>query len=105
MYATIDEEVVHDTTVVTSTLSIHSLPVVVLFDSGSTHTFLAKTFIYRTSLTVGDLEHDLVVSTSVCVTLTTGVCVRGVPIVTQRCMLSTDIVVLSMRQFDTNFDI
>lgn len=81
IYATIVEEVVHVTTVITSTFSIHSLPVVVLFDSGSTHTFLDKSFIDRTCLMVGDLEHDIVLSTTICITLTTGVSVRGVPTV------------------------
>ena len=67
--------------VITGTIMIQSAPATVLFDSGSTHTFLSRTFIDRIGMTVFDLGHDLVVSTPSGATLTTGVGVRGVPIV------------------------
>lgn len=57
-----------------STLLKNSAIVAVLFDYGSRHTFIAKTFIGRIGLSVGDLGYDLVVSTSTRTSLTTGVC-------------------------------
>lgn len=63
MYASTTEEAVQDASVIIGTLLIHSTPVVVLFDSCSTHTFIAKTFVDRIDLCVKDLGYDLVEST------------------------------------------
>lgn len=87
MYAATAEEAVHDTIVITGTLLIHSTTAVVLFDFGSAHTFLALAFINRIGILIDDLGHDLVVSTPAGATLTTKVCVTGVPISIQRCTL------------------
>lgn len=43
-----------------STFLIHSTPVVVLFGSDSTYTFLAKTFVNRIGVLIQDLGYDLV---------------------------------------------
>lgn len=103
MYAATTEGALQEYIVNTGTLLIHSVPTLVLFDLGNTHTFLARTFEDRIGLAVGDLGHDSVVSTPVNSTLTTGVCVRGIPVVIQHHTLLTDFVVLPMRQFDTTF--
>lgn len=63
MYTTTTEEVVHDATVITGTLLIHSAPAVVLFDPSSTHSFIIKTFINRIGVSVKDVVYDLVIST------------------------------------------
>lgn len=77
------EEAVQDATVIIVTLLIHSTLVVALFDSSSTHNFIAKTFVDIIGVSVEGLGYDFVVSTSSRVVLTTGVCVRGVTMVIQ----------------------
>lgn len=72
MYIAIVEEAVQDTAITIRTLLFHSAPTIALFDSGSVHTFIAKTFINRIGVSVENLSYDLVVSTP------TRVCVRGV---------------------------
>ena len=78
MYAAIANEAIQDAAVITSILPIHSTPAIVLFDSGSTHTFLAQAFVDRVGLDVVDLGFNLQVSTLAGVVLTTGVGVRDV---------------------------
>lgn len=56
MYAATTEGALHENIVITGTLLIHSVPALVLFDSGNTHTFLARTFVDRISFTVDDLD-------------------------------------------------
>lgn len=63
MYGATAKEVVQDDIVVRDTLLIHSTPVIVLFDFGSTYTFITKTFVNRVGMSVEDLNYDLVVST------------------------------------------
>ena len=58
-YAATADEAVQDAAIVTGTLPIHSIPAIVLFDSGSTHTFLAQAFVDRVGLEVIDLGFDL----------------------------------------------
>ena len=84
VYSTTAAEAVQDPRVIKGTITIQSAPATVLFDSSSTHTFLARAFVNRIGMTVIDLGHDLVVSTPYGATLTTGVGVRGVPIIIQR---------------------
>lgn len=104
IYAPTPEEVVQDTTVIISTLLIHSTTIVVLFDFGNTHTFLALVFNNRIGIPMDDLGHNLVVSTTAGATLTTRVCVRGVPECCHSVLhAAMDFVVLSMREFDTIF--
>ena len=79
VYAATADEAVQDTAVITGTLFIHSTPAVVLFDSGSTHTFLARSFVDRIGVEL-DLGFDLRVSTLAGVVLTTGVGVQGVAV-------------------------
>lgn len=74
MYVVTIEEVVQNAVVITNTLLIHSTPTVALFDSGSTHTFIAKLFFDRIGVSVEDLRYDLVVSTLAETVHTTGVC-------------------------------
>ena len=73
VYAATADEAVEDAAVITGTLPIHSIPAIVLFDSGSTHTFLAQVFVDRVGLEVVDLGFDLRVSTPAGVALTTRV--------------------------------
>ena len=101
VYTATAAEAVQDPRVITGTITIQSAPATVLFDSGSSHTFLARAFVNRIGVPVIDLGHDLVVSTPFGATLTTEVGVRDVPIVIQRHTLLTDFVVLPMREFDT----
>ena len=103
VYSATAVKAVQDPRVITGTITIQSAPATMLFDSGSTHTFLARAFVDRNGMTVLDLGHDLVVSTPFGATLTTGVCVRGVPIVIQWHTLLTDFVVLPIREFDAIF--
>lgn len=103
MYTTTAEETLWDATIITGTFSIHSVSAVVLFDFGSTHTFLAQMLVDRFGVLLDELGHDLVVCTPVGATLTTGVCIRGITIVIQCRTLSTEFVVLSMRDFDVFF--
>lgn len=63
MYGATAKEVVQDDIIVRDTLLIHSTPVIVLFDFGSTNTFITKTFVNRVGMSVEDLNYDLVVST------------------------------------------
>ena len=91
------------THIVTGTLPIHSTPAIVLFDSGSTHTFLAQAFVDRVGLEVVDLGFDLRVSTPAGVVLTTGVGVRDVTVEIQQHILPSDFVVLPMREFNAIF--
>lgn len=51
MYTATREEAMQNTTFIKGTLLIHLLPAVVLFDSGSTHTFIARTFADMVGLT------------------------------------------------------
>ena len=55
VYAATADEAVQDAAVITGTLTIHSTPALVLFDSGSIHTFLAQAFVDRIGLDVVDL--------------------------------------------------
>ena len=59
MYVAIADKVVQDFAVITCTLLIHSAQAIVLFDSGSTHTFLAQPFVDRIGMDVEDLGFDL----------------------------------------------
>ena len=81
VYAATVDEAVEDAAVITGTLTIHSTPALVLFNSGSTHTFIATAFAARVGMTVEDLGYDLTVSTPTGVVLTTAVCVRDVAVV------------------------
>lgn len=56
------------------TLLIYSAPVVALFDFGSTHIFVAKTFANRIGVSIENTSYDLAISTIVRAFLTTGVC-------------------------------
>lgn len=73
MYATTSEEVVHDSTIITSTLLINFASTIDLFDSGNTHTFIAKKFVDRINVTVEDLGYDLVALAPARAVLPTGV--------------------------------
>lgn len=64
------KEAIQDATIITGTLLIHYVSIVVLFDSSSKHTFLARAFIDRICVPIGDLGHDLGVSTPSGATLT-----------------------------------
>ena len=103
VYAATTDEAVQDAAVIIGTLTIHSTPTLVLFDSGSTHTLIATTFAARVGMTVEDLDYDLTVLTPTRVVLTTAVCVRDVSVVIQRRILLTDFTVLPMREFDAIF--
>lgn len=59
----IAKEAIQDAVIITCTLLIHFRPVIALFDSSSTHTFISKTFVDRISLSIEDLDYDLVVLT------------------------------------------
>lgn len=52
------------------TLLIHSAPSVALFDSGSTHAFIAKTIVDKISVFIEDFGYDLVVLNLIGVNLT-----------------------------------
>lgn len=56
---------------VTTDLLIHSAPTGVLFDYGSTHSFIKKTFVCRIGMPVDNLGNDSAVSTLAGVALTT----------------------------------
>lgn len=86
-----------------STLLKNYAIIVALFDHSSMHTFIAKTFVGRIGLSVEDLSYDLVVSTLVGASLTTGVCVRGVNVVIHQHIMLMDFIVLPMKEFDTIF--
>lgn len=73
-YATTIDEAIKDVAIITCTLLIHSSPIVALFDSGSTHTFVAKTFVDRIGVSIEDLGYDLILSTPAGAILTTSVC-------------------------------
>ena len=103
VYVATTVEAVQDPSVITSVLPISSVSTTVLFDSGSTHTFLARAFADRLGMPMVDLGHDLIVSTPSGATLITGLCVRGVPIVIQQRTLLTDFVVLPLSEFDAIF--
>lgn len=77
------KEVVQDAVVIIDTLLIYSAFDNALFDFGSTHTFIARTFVDRIGVTVKDLGYNLVVSTLARAVLTTEVFVRGVYVVIQ----------------------
>lgn len=83
MYATIVDDEVQDTSVITTTLLIHFALTIAMFDYGSTHIFIAKIFVNRIGVFVEDLGYELVVSTSINSVLTTRLCLRGVSIVIQ----------------------
>ena len=104
VYAATADEAVQDAAVITGTLTIHSTPALVLFDSGSTHAFIATAFATRFGMTIEDLGYDLTVSTPTGVVLTTEVCVRDVAMVIQRRILITDFTMLPMREFNAIFD-
>lgn len=102
-YATTAEEAVQDTVVIIGTLLIYTALITLLFDIGSTHTFITKTFIERIGTSVEGLGYDLVVPTFAGAILTTRVCVRGVVVLIQQSILLADFTVLPMREFDTIF--
>ena len=81
IYTATADEAIQDAAVITGTLTIHSTPALVLFDSGSMHTFIATAFVARVGMTLEDLGYDLTVSTPTGVVLTTAVCVRDVAVV------------------------
>lgn len=67
------EEVVQDAPIIKSTILIQSASALVLFDSGSTHSFLAKAFLDKIGMRLDDLAYDLVMSTPSGAVFTTGV--------------------------------
>lgn len=75
IYATTIMEAVQDAAIITCILLIHSSPAVALFNSGSTLTFIAKTFVDRFGVSIEDLGYDLAVSTPARAIVTTSVCV------------------------------
>lgn len=54
MYATTAKEAIQDVAIITGTQLIQSTPVMTLFDSGSAHMFIAKTFVDRIGLYLED---------------------------------------------------
>lgn len=50
VYTATTEGALHKNIVITCTLLIHSVPALVLFDSGNTHTFLARTLLIGLAL-------------------------------------------------------
>ena len=84
-------------------LFIHFAPAIVLFDSGSTHTFLSRSFADRIGVQLEDLGFDLRVSTPAGVVLTIGVRVWGVAVAFPQRILPTDFVVMPMTEFDVIF--
>lgn len=72
MYAATADEAVQDAAVITGTLLLDFVPAVVLFDSGSTHTFIAYTSVPRVGVGLEDLGYDLVVTTPAGSVFTTG---------------------------------
>lgn len=95
---------VQDATIITSTLIIYSTPAIVLFDAGSTHTLIAKTFVDRIDVLVDDLGYDLVVSIPTIAMHTSRECVKGIIVVIQPFILLTNFTVLPMQEFDLIFD-
>lgn len=81
MYGAGVEEAIQDTAINTGNLPIQSAPTVMLFDSGSTHMFIAKAFVDRIVFSIKDLGYDLVVSTPARVIHTISECVHGVAVV------------------------
>lgn len=71
-------EVGQDVGVITGILLLDSVPVVVLFDFISIHTFIGQTFVRKIGVGLEHLGYDFVVTTLVGVVLTTGESVRGV---------------------------
>lgn len=59
------------------TILIYSAPALVLFDSGSMHTFIAKAFVNGIGMGLDDLGYDLVVTTPIKANLTSRVCMKG----------------------------
>lgn len=96
VYVVNANEVVQDTTMITSTLLLDSVPVVIIFDSDSTHTFMTHTFIPRIGVRLEDLGSDLDVTTPTREVLTIGLCVRGV-VAIQRNVLFTDFTAIDVR--------
>lgn len=72
---------VQDAAIITSTLFFHLAPIVVLFDFGSTHTFISRSFVDKIGVLVDYLGFDLVVFTPVRVVPTISVCVRHITVV------------------------
>lgn len=89
--------------VIIGTLLFHLAPIVVLFDSSSTHSFISKPFVDRIGVPVDDLRYDLVVSPHAGIVLTTEVCMRSIAVVIEWCITFTNVTVLSMREFDVIF--
>lgn len=71
-------EVVQDATVIIGTILIQLASSLVVFDSGSMHTFLAKAFVDKIDMKLDDLSYELVMSTLVGEVLTIEVCVRAI---------------------------
>lgn len=61
MFVATAKNAVQDSVVIIGTLFVHMAPTIVLFDSGSTHTFIGKIFVDRIGMFVGNLGYDLVV--------------------------------------------
>lgn len=78
MYVTNCDEYVKDMAGITCALLLDSVPAVVLFDAGSTHVLIARTFIHSIGVGLDDLGYDLVVTTLVRAILTTQECMRDV---------------------------
>lgn len=77
MSAAIAEEAVHDVAVITATLLIHSVPIVELSDSSSSHTFISWMFVDMIAMPVDDLGYEKVVSTPARAVLTTSEVCEG----------------------------
>lgn len=71
-------EVVQDTTFIIGTILVQLAFALVVFDSDSKHTFLAKAFVDKTDMKLDDLSYNIVMSTPVGVVLTMEVCVRAI---------------------------
>lgn len=61
-----------------ATLLLDSISVVVLFNSGSTHTFIVENIVPQIGVGLEDLGYNLIVIAPIRAVLTTKECVRGV---------------------------
>lgn len=91
MYAATTEEVVQDAAAITCTLITLYFSTSLMFDFGSTYTFISKTFVDRIGVSIEDLGNDFLVSNLARAVLTTGVRMRDVNVFVQQHILLADL--------------
>ena len=103
MFAATVAQALGDSAVVAGTVLVGSINATVLFDSGCTHTFVTPRFAKSLALPIVDLGFTLEVTTPSGQVNASGQVIRNVNVQVQHNLLSANLILFSMNEFDIIF--